>query len=155
MVLIPSLPVGATPQDVEQALRVNFETVPEAVALMDVADASFQTDRSAVQQVVDVVAASGHGLITYPRGLNAAHQQAQRMGVPTGLIFRDLDGVEETQEQMRRTMDRAAFRARQNPGVILMGTTSDATLAAVVEWALGNRAESIVIAPVSAALSGG
>ena len=76
------------------------------------------------------------------------------MGVPTGLIFRDLDGVEETQEQMRRTMDRAAFRARQNPGVILMGTTSDATMAAIIEWALGNRAESVMIAPVSATLSG-
>ena len=155
VVMIPSLPQGATPQDVEQALRVNFDTVPEAVALMDISGESFQTDRAAVQQVVDVVAASGHGLITFPRGLNAAHQQAQRVGVPTGLIFRSLDGDNETQEQIRRTMDRAAFRARQNDGVILVGTTADLTLAAIVEWALGNRATSVAIAPVSAALSGG
>lgn len=155
VVMIPSLPQGATPQDVEQALRVNFERVPEAVALMDIAGDSFQSDRAAVQQVVDVAAASGHGLITFPRGLNAAHQQAQRIGVPTGLIFRSMDGDNETQEQIRRTMDRAAFRARQNDGVILVGTTADATLAAVVEWALGNRSASVAIAPVSVALSGG
>ncbi len=153
VVMIPSLPQGAQPQDVEQALRVNFETIPEAVAVMDITGSSFQSDRSAVQQVVDVASASGHGIITFPRGLNTAHQQAQKAGVPTGLIFRNLDGSGETQEQIRRTMDRAAFRARQNDGVILVGTTDTATLAALVEWALGNRATSVTIAPVSAALA--
>lgn len=152
VVMIPSLPEGAAPQDVEQALRVNFDTVPEAVAVMDVSGSTFQSDREAVQQVVDVVTATGHGLITFPRGLNTAHQEAQRAGVPTGLIFRDLDGGNKTQEQIRRTMDRAAFRARQNEGVILVGTTGEATLAAIVEWALGNRSDSVTIAPVSAAL---
>ena len=152
VVMIPSLPAGAQPQDVEQALRVNFETIPEAVAVMDITGSSFQSDRAAIAQVVEVVSASGHGVITFPRGLNAAHQEAQRAGVPTGLIFRNLDGGSETQEQIRRVMDRAAFRARQNEGVILVGTTQDATLAALVEWALGNRAASVTIAPVSAAL---
>ncbi|NNE81275.1 MAG: hypothetical protein HKN18_13490 [Silicimonas sp.] len=155
VVMIPSLPKGATPQDVEQALRVNFEAIPEAVAVMDVTGGSFQSDRNAVEQVVDVVMDTGHGLITFPRGLNAAHQRAERAGVPTGLIFRQLDGGDETSEQIRRTMDRAAFRARRDDAVILVGSTGDATLAAVVEWAMGNRATSVTIAPISAALSDG
>ncbi|MGI9389192.1 MAG: divergent polysaccharide deacetylase family protein [Boseongicola sp.] len=154
VVLIPSLPEGATPQDVEVALRVNFETVPEAVAVMDSSGESFQSDRAAVAQIVDVVATTGHGLITFPRGLNTAHQRAERSGVPTGLIFRDIDGDAQSNEQIRRAMDRAAFRARQDEAVILVGRTRPETLAALTEWALGNRAASVTIAPISTALLG-
>ena len=152
VVLIPSLPEGATPQDVEQALRVNFETLPEAVAIMDVNGSSFQSDRGAVQQVVDVVSATGHGMITFPRGLNTAHQSAERAGVPAGLIFRELDGNGESSEQIRRTLDRAAFRARPNEAIILVGSTASETLAAISEWVSGNRAKSVTLAPISAAL---
>ena len=152
VVMIPSLPIAATPQDVEQALRVNFETVPEAVAVMDNSGDSFQSDRAAVAQVVDVVAVSGHGLITFPRGLNTAHQRAERAGVPTGLIFRDIDGGGESNEQIRRAMDRAAFRARQDEAVILVGRTSELTIEALQEWLLGNRAASVTLVPISAAL---
>lgn len=155
VVLIPSLPKGATPQDVEQALRVNFETINQAVAVMDVSGGSFQSDREAVSQVVDVIADSGHGLITFPRGLNTAHQRATRAGVATGLIFRELDGAGEDGAQIQRTLDRAAFRARQDEAVILVGSTNTTTLAALIEWALGNRAESVTLAPISAALAGG
>jgi polysaccharide deacetylase 2 family uncharacterized protein YibQ len=154
VVMIPSLPIGATPQDIEQALTVNFDQIPEAVAVMDVSGASFQSDRDAVQQVVDVVSASGHGLITFPRGLNTAHQSAQRAGVPTGLIFRNLDGNGEDQEEIRRSLDRAAFRARQDDAVILVGTTGSTMLSALTEWVLGNRATTVTIAPVSVALGG-
>ena len=153
VVMIPSLPFEATPQDVEVALRVNFETIPEAVAVMDNSGDSFQSNRSAVAQVVDVVAASGHGLITFPRGLNTAHQRAERAGVPTGLIFRDIDGGDETNEQIRRAMDRAAFRARQDEAVILVGRTKPITIEALAEWVLGNRAASVTLAPISAALA--
>ena len=153
VVLVPSLPAGAAPQDVEQAMQVNLSKVPEAVAIMDVSGSNFQSNRSAVRQVVDVVGDTGHGLITFPRGLNTAHQEAQRANVPTGLIFRNVDSGGETQEEIRRTLDRAAFRARQNQGVILVGTTNDTTIAAIVEWALGNRAASVSIAPISVALN--
>ena len=152
VVMIPSLPEGAEPQDVEQALRVNFETIPEAVALMDISGSGFQSDREAVQQVIDVIGTSGHGLITYPRGLNTANQSAGRAGVPAGLIFRRLDGSQETAEQIRRALDRAAFRARADEAVILVGSTSPNTMAAIVEWASGNRAKSVTLAPISAAL---
>ncbi len=154
VVMIPSLPAGAAPQDIEQALSANFERVPEAVAVMDVTGASFQSDRDAVAQVVDVVSDSGHGLITFPRGLNTAHQQAQRAGVPTGLIFRNLDAASETQDQILRTLDRASFRARQDAGVILVGSTGSTMLTALSEWALGNEAGNVTIAPVSVALGG-
>ncbi|MXQ06880.1 hypothetical protein GQ651_03375 [Alphaproteobacteria bacterium GH1-50] len=155
VVMIPSLPFGATPQDVEVALRVNLDTVPEAVALMDNSGDSFQSDRDAVAQVVDVVTATGHGLITFPRGLNTAHQRAGRAGVATGLIFRDIDSQGQNEEQIARAMDRAAFRARTDRPVILVGRTAPATVQAVNEWMQGDRADSVQFAPVSAALLNG
>ena len=153
VVMIPSLPIGATPQDVEVALRVNLEAVPEAVAVMDASGESFQSDRAAVAQLVDVVLSTGHGLITFPRGLNTAHQRAQREGVPAGLIFRDIDGDGQSDEQIRRAMDRAAFRARADRPVILVGNATALTVSAIMEWTLGSRAASVTLAPVSAALA--
>ncbi len=152
VVMIPSLPAGAAPQDVEQALSVNFDRIPQAVAVMDVSGSSFQSDRAAVAQVVDVVSDTGHGLITFPRGLNTAHQEAQRAGVPTGLISRNLDSAGDDIERIRRSMDRAAFRARQDEAVILVGTATPMMLSAIIEWFAGNRAAQVVLAPVSAAL---
>ena len=152
VVMIPSLPMGASPQDVEVALSVNLERIPQAVAVMDVSGSSFQSDREAVAQVVAVIGDTGHGLITFPRGLNTAHQQAERAGLPTGLIFRLLDDDNETDEQIRRTLDRAAFRARQNDAVILVGHARAGTIAAVADWA-ANASGDVMLAPVSAALS--
>lgn len=154
VVMIPSLPQGATPQDVEVALGISLDRVPEAVAVMDVSGSSFQADREAIAQVVAVVSDSGHGLITYPRGLNAAHQQAERAGVPTGLIFRILDEDGETGEQIRRTLDRAAFRARQSDAVILVGHTRQITMAAIREWA-PEVGGDVTLAPISSALTDG
>lgn len=154
VVMIPSLPSGASPQDVEVALSANLEQVPQAVAVMDVTGSSFQSDRAAVAQVVAVVADTGHGMITFPRGLNTAHQQAERAGLPTGLIFRLLDEDGETDEQIRRTMDRAAFRARQSDAVILVGHTRGGTLNVLRQWA-ADATGDVTLAPVSVALSPG
>ena len=74
--------------------------------------------------------------------------------MPTGLIFRNLDANGETPAQIRRTLDRAAFRARQNEAVILVGSTDTTTLAAILEWALGARSTNVLLAPLSAALLG-
>ena len=154
VVLIPTVPEGARPQDVEVALQANFDRVPEAVAIMDASGGGFQANRAAVAQVVDIVGLTGHGLITFPRGLNTAHQRAEQSGIPAGLIFRDLDGDGQGNEQIRRAFDRAAFRARQDEAVILVGRTRPETLAAIREWSLGNRAATVTMAPVSAALIG-
>ena len=153
VVMIPSLPDGATPQDVEVAMRSNLETIPEAVAVMDGVGQS-GIDRAAVAQIVDVVAVTGHGLVTFPRGLNTAYQNAGRIGVPAGLVFRDIDGDGQSADQIRRAMDRAAFKARQDDGVILVGRAQPDTVAALVEWSFGNQTGSVIIAPISATLLG-
>lgn len=152
LLMVPSLPEGATPTDVEVALQANLSAVPEAVAFIDLPDASFQTDRTAVAQLVAAASASGHGLVTFPRGLNTAQQIARRDGVPSGLVFRDIDGEGQDADTIYRTLDQAAFRARQEGAVILVGRARPETLAVLTEWALGTRAASVSLAPVSAAI---
>ena len=86
--------------------------------------------------------------------MNTAYQNAGRIGVPAGLVFRDIDGDGQSADQIRRAMDRAAFKARQDDGVILVGRAQPDTVAALVEWSFGNQTGSVIIAPISATLLG-
>lgn len=152
VVMIPALPEGGAPADIEVALQSNITMIPEAVALMDIPGASFQSNRAAVTQIVAAVADSGHALVIFPRGLNTAQKLAERDGIPTGLVFRDLMGATQGGGDIARTLDQAAFRARQQSSVILVGAATPETITALTEWALGNRAATVAIAPVSAAI---
>lgn len=152
VVMVPSLPPGATPADVEVALQSNFAVIPQAVAIMDDPTTGFQSERMAVSQVVDVMADAGLGIVTFPRGLNTAQQLADRAGVPARPVFRMLDEAEEASADIQRTMDRAAFRARQEGVILLVGHTRPETVAAVLEWSIANAGGSVLVAPVSAAL---
>jgi polysaccharide deacetylase 2 family uncharacterized protein YibQ len=153
IVLVPTLPPGAAPADVEVALQVNFDVIPEAVALMDLPDGGFQAERQAVAQVVAAISATGHGLVTFPRGLNMAQQMADRAGVPARPVFRMLEAGDT--DAALRTLDQAAFRARQEGTVILVGEAEPATVEAIRRWAEANRAGDVLFAPISAALSAG
>lgn len=152
VVLVPSIPAGATPQDVEVALAANFAAVSEAVAVMDTGETGFQNDRATVGQVIAVIADTGHGLITAPRGLNTAQQIAGRFDVPAMLIFDNL-GAGGDAGAVSRALDRAAFRARQEAGVVIVGRAEPATIEGLGDWLRGRNAQSLALAPVSAVLA--
>lgn len=151
IVLVPTLPPGAAPADVEVALEVNLGTIREAVALMDRPEVGFQSERTAVAQVVDAIAQTGHGLVTFPRGLNTAQQLAERAGVPARLVFRVLEAGNA--DAALRTLDQAAFRARQEGVVILVGEAEPASVSAIRGWIEANPDAQVVFAPISAALT--
>ncbi len=67
--------------DVDVEHQIFLNAVPEAVAVMDIPDAAFQAGRNVATQVANVLAASGHGMITYSRGLNMGTQIAEDAGV--------------------------------------------------------------------------
>jgi uncharacterized protein len=150
ILLVPTLPPGAAATDVEVALQVNLDVIPEAVAVMDLPEGGFQSERVAVAQVVSAISVSGHGLVTFPRGLNMAEQMANRAGVPTRAVFRMLEPGDT--DAALRTLDQAAFRARQEGAVILVGSAEPATVEAIRRWAQANPDGEILLAPVSAAL---
>lgn len=150
--LLATLPPSATPSDVAIFFEAALSNLPETVAVLD-ADGETQVDTEVIRETVAALAEDGRGLITVPRGLNSAQRVATENGVPAGVIFRDLDGDGQDSRVIQRFMDQAAFRARQESGVILLGRVRDETVTALTQWATGSRATQVAMQPVSAVLS--
>ena len=152
VLLIPALPEGARASDVSVAMQSSLQALPMAVAVLEPPEGGALTNREVAGQIVTEIAATGHGLVLFPRGLNTTRQVAARADVPAALVFRQIDDQGQDTRAVKRFLDQAAFRARQEEAVILIGRNRPETIAALTEWALGNRAASVALAPVSAAL---
>lgn len=150
--VLVSLPQAAQPSDVEQILAGALAAVPEAVALIEAPGSALQSDRSITEQAAEFVAESGHGLVFLPNGLNTAQAIAQREAVPALSILRDFDGDGQDARTKRRFLDGAAFRARQDGAVAMLGRLTPDTLSALVLWSLQDRASSVAMVPVSTLL---
>ncbi len=153
VMLASGIPKGATAADLEQSFASLGNSVPEAVALIDTADATFQDNRGLAAEVVTLLAAEGRGLVTFDRGLNAADQVARREAVPAATIFRSLDDDGEDAPLIRRYLDRAAFKAAQEGSVVVIGTARPDTIAALMEWAIEGRSASVALAPITAVMT--
>lgn len=145
-------PSGATASDVEVALAGALDAVPNAVAVLESPGAGLQESRAVSSQTARFLAASGHGLVMQPKGLNTARQRAARAGVPSATLFRDLDGEGQGPDTIRRALDSGAFRARQEGAVIMLGRLRADTVSALVIWGLQDRTDSIALVPASTIL---
>lgn len=146
------LPVGAQPTDVEVTLEAAFATLPEAIGLLDAGEGGLQANSAITTQAMARLANDGRGLVTEAQGLNMAVRAAADAGVPAGTIYRDLDSDGQDAATIRRFLDQAAFRARQDGGVILLARLRPDTLSALILWGGANRAGQVVLAPVSVLL---
>lgn len=149
---ILDLPEGAKPEDVEVNLGTSLLGLPESVAILEGSGIGLQENREVSDKVISFVKSSGHGLVMLPKGLNTAQKMAARDGVPSVTVFRDFDGKEQTEVIMRRFLDQAAFKARQEEGVLMLGRLRPDTLAALAVWTLADRASTVALAPASALL---
>lgn len=147
------LPESAAAQDVEVAMRVYLDAVPEAVAVIEGLGSGLQSSREASTQLAPILQDSGHGLIMWPNGFNTAQKLISREGVPALTVFRDFDGDGQGAATIRRFLDQAALRADQEQGgVIMAGRLRPDTISALLLWGLQDRARSVALAPVSAVL---
>lgn len=153
VLILTNLPDGSMPADLEVAFQSYMLMIPEAVGVLDVPVSAVQKNRDLAKQLAQILVASGHGLVTFPKGLNSAQQEAKREGVKTALIFRSVDNDKPAPEVLRRALDQAAFRAGQEGGVIVIGHTYPDTIKTVLEWGVDDRAGGVVMAPASAVLS--
>ncbi|QXT38699.1 divergent polysaccharide deacetylase family protein [Gymnodinialimonas ceratoperidinii] len=143
---------GATASDIEVALAGAQEILPEAIAVMDTPEGRIQGDRPVLDATVAALSRSGHGLLAFPRGLNAAEQTAAREGVPGATVFRSLDDEDQRATVITRFLSRAAFAAAQEGTVIVVGRTRPDTVTALFSWALSGRTEAVALAPLSATM---
>ncbi|MCT8160792.1 divergent polysaccharide deacteylase family protein [Pseudoruegeria sp. SHC-113] len=154
VVLLTEFPQGVEPSEVEIAMEAFRQRVPEAVALFETGAQGASGDRAILQQLVAIARANGQGMLSTPRGLNAAQQIAERQGVPAALVFRTFDADGQSIPTMKRYLNRAAFKAAQEGHVVMVGHTRADTIKALVEWVLDDRSSGVALAPVSAVLSG-
>jgi polysaccharide deacetylase 2 family uncharacterized protein YibQ len=147
-----SLSGGQSSAQIATLLARYFEIAPGALGLIDRPTANLQKDQKLVRAVVEHFAQTGHALVTYTGGLNAAARIADQKNVPTGQIFTTLDADSLDMTLFNRQMNRAAREAASKGQVILLGSASPATVAALVGWSLGAGSKSITIVPVSFAL---
>ncbi|MCH2164318.1 MAG: divergent polysaccharide deacetylase family protein [Marinovum sp.] len=151
---LANLPAGAAATDVAVALSAALDVVPEAVAVLEGDGDGLQGDRAISDQVSDILAQSGHGLVLYPKGLNTGVSLAQRAGVPSQALFRDFDGQGQTASVIRRFLDQAAFKANQEGSVIMVGRLRAETISALLVWGLQDRASRVALVPISTVLRG-
>ncbi|MCP1168826.1 divergent polysaccharide deacetylase family protein, partial [Limimaricola sp. ASW11-118] len=146
------LPDNAAPSDVETAYDTAFETLPETVALLDAGGAGLTSDNAVTARALERLAQDGRGLAALSEGLATPLRQARGQGVPAVEIYRDLGQVGQDDRVIRRFLDQAAFRARQQGAVALMGRLNPETITALTLW--GNRTdrEGVAPAPLSALL---
>ncbi|MEL6551128.1 MAG: divergent polysaccharide deacetylase family protein [Pseudomonadota bacterium] len=150
--LLADIPAGATASDVEVSMEAYLASVPEAVAVMDGTFAGFRGDRAVAQQVAEIAAGTGHGLLTFPQGLGTAAQVARQTGVPVAEVLRDLDSEGQGNTIIRRFLDQAAFRAGQDGHAVLVGRLRAETISALLIWHQQDRAERVNLAPLSATI---
>ncbi|MCK0139150.1 divergent polysaccharide deacetylase family protein [Aliiroseovarius sp. F47248L] len=155
VLIVPAMPTNATPTDAEVIFQAQAPLLDLAVGVFLTEESGFQSNSQLAAQISEILAASGHGLVSEPQGLNTGHKTALKNGVAAGVVFRELDGEGQDGKVMRRFLDNAAFKAGQENGVIMLGRAQAETLQALIEWNLGNRAKSVAMAPVSALLLGG
>ncbi|WP_175500674.1 divergent polysaccharide deacetylase family protein [Litoreibacter janthinus] len=146
------LPTASAPGDVAVAVEAYFNILNQAVGLMDPLDGRIQSNRTLLQPVLGAIRNSGHGLITYDRGLNTAQQAARREDIPAATVFRVLDADREESPKIKRYLDRAAFNANRDGAVVVVGRSYSETVKAIVEWVLEKKEAGVAMVPVSAVM---
>ena len=146
------LPDGALPTDVEVTFESVFSNLPETIGVLDIGSGGLQSDRAVTEQAMDILSTQGRGFVTVSQGLNMAGRAAEQAGVPAAVVFRDLDVDNQDARVVRRFVDQAAFRARQESGVVLVGRVRPDTISALILWGTANQEDQIAVVPVSAVL---
>lgn len=146
------LPEGATATDAAVALEASFAVLPGAVALVDAGDGGVAESHEVAQAALSWLGAEGFGLAWLADGGDPVGRVAATSAAPARAILRDLDGAEQDASTIRRFLDNAPMRARQDGAVILIAHLWPETVNALMLWAATARADSVALGPLSAAL---
>jgi polysaccharide deacetylase 2 family uncharacterized protein YibQ len=134
------------------ALMPTLDSVPGLVGVLEGTDSGLQGNMELAEEVLRAVSGSGYGLILRPKGLNAAQQIADGRNLAVETLFRDFDANGQDATVIRRFLDQAAFKARQEGEIVMVGRLRPATISALLLWGLQDRASSVALAPISAVL---
>ena len=149
LLIVADLPESGDASLVDVALVPTIDSIPGAVGILEGTNGGLQGNMELAESVLKMVEDTGNGLVLRPKGLNAAQQQADGRDLPVETMFRDFDASGQNASVIRRFLDQAAFKARQEGSVIMVGRLRPATISALLLWGLQDRASSVALTPVS------
>ncbi|WP_424974466.1 divergent polysaccharide deacetylase family protein [Dinoroseobacter sp. S124A] len=150
LITLTGLPSRPEPRDIDVALSAHIARLPEAVGVWVPRTSPVLSDRVLLRHLSEVLAQTGHGLITPGGGLDAAVQEARRAGVPAAASFAEVAAQDAL--ALRRTLDRIALRARTGQGGVVQAFGGPDVLRMLAGWSAGLPANEVAVAPVSAFL---
>ena len=153
LLAVVDLPSNGGEELADLALLPTLNSVSGLVGVLEGTGEGLQGNMELSEGVLRMVDASGYGLLLRSKGLNAAQQMAEGRGLPVETVFRDFDANGQDASIIRRFLDQAAFKARQEGSIVKVGRLRPATISALLLWGLQDRASSVALAPVSAVLS--
>ena len=149
LLIVADLPESGDASLVDVALVPTIDSIPGAVGILEGTNGGLQGNMELAESVLKMVEDTGNGLVLRPKGLNAAQQQADGRDLPVETMFRDFDASGQNASVIRRFLDQAAFKARQEGSVIMVGRLRPATISALLLWGLQDRASSVALTPIS------
>jgi uncharacterized protein len=153
LILANGLPNGARATDLDVTFSAWFDSLPQAVGVLDLPRGGFARNAALTAGVLPLIARDGHGLVSFSGGLSRVDAAAQTAGVPHAEVFRVLDDEDQSAFTIRRYLDRAVFQASQIGQVLVFGdAANDATMEALELWRSDGRADQVSVVPVSTIL---
>jgi polysaccharide deacetylase 2 family uncharacterized protein YibQ len=143
------LPNGARPADVEVTLSATLRNLPEVIGVIEANGAPLQDSKALSDQVASYLGQGGHGLVSQDKGLNTATKLAVKSGVPAIALFRDLTANKGENQDTRRILENAAFRAKSEADVAVLGPLNGDMISALFLWGLQDRSDQLALVPVS------
>ena len=148
-ILAEGLPPLATPSDIAVTLNAWERLFPQAMAVMDVAVNGLGASPDLARGLAAMLAPEGWGVIARRDGVDALLQAARAERLVAAPLYRQIDAGGQGEMTIRRLIDRAAFEAQRQSGVLIAGSAADtATMAALAAYAQNAR-PGIVLVPAS------
>ena len=153
LLLTADLPQNGDASLPELAIKPTLESFEGITGVLEGTDGGLQGNMALAEGMLNMIESTDYGLVLRAKGLNAAQQQANGRNLPVDTVFRDFDRAGQNASVIRRFLDQAAFKARQEGSVIMVGRLRPATISALLLWGLQDRATSVRLTPISEVLA--
>ncbi|MDC3309735.1 divergent polysaccharide deacetylase family protein [bacterium] len=140
------------PEEARILLQNDLRRLPEAVAVMEAYQGSLRARPAMLERITKLIKSTGHGLVLLPKALGTVNALVVKTGVQTATISQRLDDKDQNARQIRKILDQAILKARNDGAVIVIGKFRYETIKALMLWGLQDRVNHVALAPISALL---
>ncbi|WP_370241260.1 divergent polysaccharide deacetylase family protein [Pararhodobacter marinus] len=149
------LPALASASDIALTLDFWQREFPQTALFVDVPINGLGANAPLARDFAGMIAPYGYGVVALRNGLDAFLQAARGNGLPATSVYRALDDEDQGEFTIRRLIDRAAFEALRQDGIVVMGDAANrATMTELADFTAGSGRAGVALTPVSTTLIG-